>query len=212
MYRPHREQAQLLQGISVGHRMGQHPKSTVGAKLARDGCLTFNKDAGCTGLIASRLTPTRDLCRAQNWAIPKINCRSEPARDGCLTFNKDAGCTGLIASRLTPTRDPCRARNWVTPQNPLWEQSLLAMAAQHSTNLLNVPPSSRASSAPTGINVGHEIGQHPKSTVGAKLARDGCSTFNKSAECTAVIASKLGSHRGSVSGTEWGNTQNPLWE
>ena len=165
MYRPHREQAQLLQGISVGHRMGQHPKSTVGAKLARD---------------------------------------------GCLTFNKDAGCTGLIASRLTPTRDPCRARNWVTPQNPLWEQSLLAMAAQHSTNLLNVPPSSRASSAPTEDQCRAQNGATPKIHCGSEPARDGYSTFNKSVECTALIASKLGSHRGSVSGADLGDAQSPL--
>ncbi|KAB0529392.1 hypothetical protein F7R03_32730, partial [Pseudomonas palleroniana] len=43
---------------------------------------------------------------------------------------------------------------------PLWELSLLAIAVGQAALKLNVPPSSRASSAPTLIPGAHGIGVH----------------------------------------------------
>ncbi|PKH19778.1 hypothetical protein BI292_16460 [Pseudomonas sp. 43NM1] len=97
-------------------------------------------------------------------------------------------------------------------QNRLWEQSLLAMAVWQSTKMLNVPASSRASSAPTGGLCRTENWVMPKISCGSELARDGGVAVNKDVEWTGLIASKLGSHRGFVPGTELGDAQNLLWE
>ncbi|PWE42365.1 hypothetical protein C9I50_11090 [Pseudomonas prosekii] len=87
---------------------------------------------------------------------------------------------------------------------------MLAMAVWQSTTMLNVPASSRASSAPTGdLCRAQNLAAPP---VGAKLARDGGVAVNDDAECAGLIASKLGSHRGFVPGTELGDAQNRLWE
>ncbi|PJH89527.1 hypothetical protein CVG87_08240 [Pseudomonas sp. WCS365] len=78
-------------------------------------------------------------------------------------------------------------------KNPLWEQSLLAIAVSQSALMLNMPPSSRASFAPT-ILIGASLrfpGQH-KSPVGAKLAREGGGSVYIQFECDrtqAAIAS-----------------------
>ncbi|AUO47511.1 hypothetical protein C1C98_19730 [Pseudomonas ogarae] len=49
------------------------------------------------------------------------------------------------------------------PPLPLWELSLLAIAVGQVALKLNVPPSSRASSAPTLISGAHGIGVHRNS-------------------------------------------------
>ncbi|PNA53534.1 hypothetical protein C1X44_15125 [Pseudomonas sp. MPR-AND1A] len=59
----------------------------VGAKLAGEDGGTVNIDVARHTAIASRLTPTGDLWRAQNVCTPGPNCRSEPARDGARSAN-----------------------------------------------------------------------------------------------------------------------------
>ncbi|PJH89526.1 hypothetical protein CVG87_08235 [Pseudomonas sp. WCS365] len=72
---------------------------------------------------------------------------------------------------------------------------MLAIAVGQSALMLNMPPSSQASFAPT-VWIGASLrfpGQH-KSPVGAKLARDSRGTACLDVESAAVIASKLCSH------------------
>ncbi|KAB0522270.1 hypothetical protein F7R20_25895 [Pseudomonas brassicacearum subsp. brassicacearum] len=80
-------------------------------------------------------------------------------------------------------------------KNPQWEQSLLAIAACQSALMLDVPPSSRASFAPT-VWIGASLRFHcqQKSPVRAKLARDSSVSVCLDVGCAAVIASKLCSH------------------
>ncbi len=79
--------------------------------------------------------------------------------------------------------------------NPLWEQSLLAIAEGQLASMLNLPPSSRASFAPTvwiGASLRFPCQQKPP--VGAKLARGSGGSVCLDVGCAAVIASKLCSH------------------
>jgi len=86
--------------------------------------------------------------------------------------------------------------------------SLLAMAVHQPAMMPNVPPPSRASSAPTGyLLLGFQgLAQIP---CGSEPARDGGLSASNDAECTAAIASKLSSHRLSVTGIPEAGT-NPL--
>ena len=72
------------------------------------------------------------------------------ARDSGGSACIDVGCAGLFAGKPAPTLDLQWARNLCSAQFPLWEQSLLAMAVGLLASMLNVPPPSRASSAPKG--------------------------------------------------------------
>ncbi|PAM78487.1 hypothetical protein CES87_31120 [Pseudomonas sp. ERMR1:02] len=67
---------------------------------------------------------------------------------------------------------------------------MLAIAVCQSTSLLNVPPSSRASFAPTGVGGDHFPGEHSEQKCGSGLARESSLSFNISVECAAVFASK----------------------
>ncbi|KAB0520931.1 hypothetical protein F7R20_26845 [Pseudomonas brassicacearum subsp. brassicacearum] len=67
----------------------------------------------------------------------------------------------------------------------LWELSLLAIAVYQAPQMLDVPPSSRASLAPTWT-----LG----CSVGAELARDSGVSVTTDAGCTSVIAGKPCSH------------------
>ena len=51
----------LPQGIWAVHGFCARQKSKCGSELARDGGVSVNDGAGCGGLIASKLAPTRDL-------------------------------------------------------------------------------------------------------------------------------------------------------
>ncbi|MGF0343921.1 hypothetical protein ACQR3P_09885, partial [Rhodococcus sp. IEGM1300] len=87
--------------IGVEHLIGVHHK-TCGSKLAREGAGTFNIIIGRHIVIASRLAPTFDRCRALDWRSPQNlwvcvehvvgvhykTCGSEPARDGSIYSNQ----------------------------------------------------------------------------------------------------------------------------
>ncbi|MGX1175114.1 hypothetical protein AB7M32_003839 [Pseudomonas sp. R151218B TE3479] len=75
--------------------------------------------------------------------------------------------------------------------------SLLAMAAGQLAVMSDGQPSSRASSLPQGFSSGGRVCVHPPFQCGSELARDGGGSVGGDVEWAAVIASKLGSHRGS---------------
>jgi len=90
--------------------------------------------------------------------------------------------------------------------------SLLAIAVGQLASGLNVPPSSRASSAPTWVLRYPQIQHPPTIHCGSELARDSSGSACIGIECADVIASKLGSHMGSSVPTDSASAHNPLWE
>ncbi|SEE64351.1 hypothetical protein SAMN04490188_4874 [Pseudomonas kilonensis] len=137
------------------------------------------------------------------------------ARDSGGSVCLVVGCAAVIASKLcSHSLNRCQPAISRPTKNPLWEQSLLAIAVGQSALLLDVPPSSRASFAPTvWIGVSPQFPGQQKSPVGAKLARDRSGSACLDVECKAVIASKLCSHsldrcQPAISRP----TKNPLWE
>ncbi len=101
---------------------------------------------------------------------------AELARDGGGTFNIDASRPTAIASKLSSHSFFGFAhRHRIHPQ-PLWEPSLLAMAAAHSISMQAGPPPSRASSAPTVFSgVFTDIASIPN-PCGSEPARDSALT------------------------------------
>ncbi|TWD52052.1 hypothetical protein FBY12_0566 [Pseudomonas sp. SJZ131] len=98
----------------------------------------------------------------------------------------DGVCAGPIASRLTPTGDLSSAQMLCRARIPVGAR-LARDEAVSARSFLNDPPRSRASSAPTGIWVGHKcLGKQgslrflgwalmlcrARIPVGARLARD----------------------------------------
>ncbi|BBP56424.1 hypothetical protein PHLH4_00140 [Pseudomonas sp. St316] len=151
-----------------------------------------------------------DLCT--DIASTPNPCGSELARDDAGTFNIDASSPTAIASKLSShSFSGFVHRHRLHPQS-LWEPSLLAMTAAHSTSMQAAPPLSRASSAPTVFpDLYTDIASTPI-PVGAELARDGGGTFNIDASSPTAIASKLSSH--SFSGFVHRHRLHPqsLWE
>jgi len=155
---PHREQAWLPQGFCDRRR------SNVGVSLltlaASDSthqlqtadhshahalrrCTSGRTSLGLMASSRASSAPTGVLCSTQ------VQCGSEPARDGGLKINRPiaamlivpmrprrgvaravifAGADGLIASKLGSHR------GFVIDAGPMWELSLLAMAASNSTH------------------------------------------------------------------------------
>ncbi len=68
--------------------------------------------------------------------------------------------------------------------------SLLAKALDQSAKMLNVPPSSRASSLPQGI-CGTTKSMVNTEHCGSELARESVGSVGKDVECAAAFASKL---------------------
>ncbi len=75
--------------------------------------------------------------------------------------------------------------------------SLLAMAMGQLAGMLDGLPSSRASPLPQGFSGGYKICVHHPFRCGSELARDGGGSGCGDVGRATVIASKLGSHRGS---------------
>ena len=70
---------------------------------ARDAVGSLHGDVGAEIAIASRLTPTLDLRRAQQLGSTTDPCGSELARDGIGSRTGDVGADMAIASKLAPT-------------------------------------------------------------------------------------------------------------
>ncbi len=75
--------------------------------------------------------------------------------------------------------------------------SLLAMAMGQLAGMLDGLPSSRASPLPQGFSGGYKICVHHPFRCGSELARDGGGSGCGDVGRATVIASKLGSHKGS---------------
>nr|POA13657.1 hypothetical protein C1892_14865 [Pseudomonas sp. MPBD7-1] len=76
---------------------------------------------------------------------------------------------------------------------------------------MNVLTSSRASSAPTWVLRYPQIQHLPTIHCGSELARDSSGSACIGIECTALIASKLGSHMGSSVPTDSASTHMGSW-
>ncbi len=83
---------------------------------------------------------------------------------------------------------------------------MLAMAVGLLAMMSAGQPSSRASSLPQGFSGGDRVCVHPHFSVGAELARDGGGSVGDDVGWAAVIASKLGSHRGARVETGFAST------
>ncbi len=118
------------------------------------------------------------------------------ARDSGGSVCLDVEHASVIASKLcSHNLDRCQPAISRPTQIPCGSKACSAIAVGQSALMLNMPPSSRASFAPT-IWIGASLrfpGQH-KSPVGAKLAHDSRGTACLDVESAAVIASKLCSH------------------
>ena len=143
-----------------------------------DCCVSVGIDGDWYGLIASRLAPTGWFWLVTDFVSAMDLCGSggatiRLARDSGLSVDINVDCAAVIASKLGSYRvvvwqalsmvaGMASSRAGSLPQ--FWRGrsqvcahhrsavgvSLLAIAVVQSTALLGVPPSSRASSAPTG--------------------------------------------------------------
>ncbi len=151
MCRPLREQARSHSGSAAGFDFPATQIFSVGAKLARDSGGSGCKDVGCVGLFASKLAHSESAAGFDFPATQIFSVGAKLARDSGGSGCKDVGCVGLFASKLAPTGDLRQASISRLPKSSLWEQSLLAIVVGRLASMLDVPPSSRASFAPTGF-------------------------------------------------------------
>ncbi len=87
------------------------------------------------------------------WARRQSPVGAELARDSGGSAGEDVGWAAVIASKPAATGFFRVAWSFRFAANPLWEPSLLAIAVGLLAEMLDGPPSSRASSAPTGRGV-----------------------------------------------------------
>ena len=79
---------------------------------------------------------------------------------------------------------------YVPHHKTLWERGLPAKAVGQAAQMLNGPTPSRASSLPQGLGCGSRYLLHPRTTVGAWLARESGGSGSTYAECADAFASK----------------------
>jgi hypothetical protein len=110
------------------------------------------------------LGPHRTAFVARELAPAGLRSSPKPS-----TAQRQAGCMQLIgaASRPSGSKLPRHGVKWqgirsANSREPLWEPSLLAMAAAHPTSMQADPPLSRASPLPQGIGGEHGVGEHPR--------------------------------------------------
>ncbi len=99
---------------------------------------------------------------------PPIPCGSELARDSGGSASGDVGCAAAFASKPAPTLGSRLAADFTSARNPLWEQSLLAIAVDQLVVMLAVPPPSRASPLPHWVLGWPQISPPPATRCGSK--------------------------------------------
>ncbi len=134
------------------------------------------------------------------------------ARDSGGSASGDVGCAAAIASKLAPTLGSRLAADFTSTRNPLWEQSLLAIAVDQLVVMLAVPPPSRASSLPHWVLGWPQISHPPPIPCGSELARDSGGSASGDVGCAAAFASKPAPTLGSRLAADFTSTRNPLWE
>ncbi|KAB0524540.1 hypothetical protein F7R20_17585 [Pseudomonas brassicacearum subsp. brassicacearum] len=90
------------------------------------------------------------------------------ARDSGGSASGDVGCAAAIASKPAPTLGSRLAADFTSARNPLWEQSLLAIAVDQLVVMLAVPPPSRASPLPHWVLGWPQISPPPATRCGSK--------------------------------------------
>ncbi len=127
------------------------------SRLAGEGGVSVDINAGCQSAFAGKPAPTRDLYRSQDWSTPPIPCRSRLAGESGVSVDINAGCQSAFAGKPAPTGDLCRSQDWCSPRFPVGA-GLPAKAACQSTSMRDVSPLSLASQLPHEIFAGHRTG------------------------------------------------------
>jgi len=100
---------------------------------------------------------------------------------------------------------------YVPHHKTLWERGLPAKAVGQAAQMLNVPTPSRASPLPQGLGCKSRYSLHPRTTVGAWLARESGGSGDRDVECADAFASKP-APTGSRYGSGFVLRHKTLWE
>ncbi len=157
------------------------------SELARESGGSVGKDVGCAAAFASKLGPNGDLWRHQINGQHE-NCGSELARESGGSVGKDVGMCRRLREQARSYRGFVAAPNHWSTQS-IVGASLLAKAVDQSVKMLDVPPSSRASSLSQGVCGSTKTmvnAEHCRS----EPARESGESVGKDVGCAAVFASK----------------------
>ena len=92
--------SQLLQG-SLASQLCSTP-IPCRSRLAGEGGLSVDIDAGCPAAFAGKPAPT-GICRVHRIVVTPIPCRSRLAGEGGVSVDIDAGCQTAFAGKPAPT-------------------------------------------------------------------------------------------------------------
>ncbi len=164
MCRRHREQALLPHWVLGWPQTSHPPQIPCGSGLARDSGGSASGDVGCAAAIASKLCSHIGSSVGRRFHIrPQPVVGAKLARESGGSASGDVGCAAAIASKLCSHIGFSVGRRFhIHHQSPVGA-GLLAIVVDQLVVMLDVPPPSRASFAPT---------------LGPRLAADFTSTTN----------------------------------
>ncbi len=191
MCRRHREQARSHRDFGCSQDLRSPSIPPVGASLL---AIAVGQLASMVYVLpSSRASPAPTEISAVRKTCVRHHspCGSEPARDSGGPACVDVVCAAVIAGKPGSHRDFGCSQDLRSPSIPPVGASPLAIAVGQLASMLYVPPSSRASPAPTEISAVHKTRVRHHSLCGSELARDSGGSACIDVVCAAVIASRL---------------------